>query len=81
MPWVGNYSAMRMTLLRAPRERKIYYLWVSEMCGERGAESLDFLASPLDPADFTDASVLLLLTQVLLRILKEVIIHVTIQNR
>ena len=51
------------------------------MCGERGAESLDFLASPLDPADFTDVSVLLLLTQVLLRILKEAIIHVTIQNR
>ena len=35
---------MRMTLLRAPRERKIYYLWVSEMCGERGAESLDFFS-------------------------------------
>ncbi len=61
---------MRMTLPRAPRERKIYYPWVSEICGERGAESLDFLVSPLDPADFTDASVLLLLTQVLLRILR-----------
>ena len=48
---------MRMTLLRAPRERKIYYLWASGMYGERGAKSLDFLASPLDPTDFTDASV------------------------
>ncbi len=72
---------MRMTLPRAPRERKIYYPWVSEICGERGAESLDFLVSPLDPADFTDASVLFPLTQVLLRVLKEAIIHVTIQKQ